>query len=190
HLTFGSLVDAIRPDWTVFRPREVPGVFDASPAFRTEYAPVKNFNAAARLASFSWLPGQSFLEFDADYVISKRVPDASARSMSALLQQEAIEYNRPHYSMMRSPPIMVRSQVDFGPEVYQEQLVLFVRPEGSATFHVPKGATKLSGRFGIIPPQHGDIEATRFQAEFFPEKGGPRQVFERQLDPAHVAGDQ
>ncbi len=189
HLTFGSLVDAIHPDWTVFRPQEVPGVFAASPAFRTEYAPIKEFSAAPRLASFSWLPGRSFLDFDADYIISKRVPDASARSMSAELQQDAIEYNRPLYSMMRSPPIMVRSQVDFGPATYHEQPVLFVQPEGSATFLVPKGAMKLCARFGIIAPRQGNIEATIFQAEFFPKKGQSRLVFERQLDPTHVARD-
>jgi hypothetical protein len=189
HLTFGSLVDALHPDWTVFRQREVPGVFAASQAFRTEYAPVKEFNAARRLASFTWLPGQSFLEFDADYIISKRVVDASARSMSPELQHEAIEYNRPHYPMMRIAPILVRSQVDFGPAMYHEQPVLFVEPEGNATFQVPKGATKLSARFGIIPPRQGNMEAVTFQAEYFPKKSGPRLIFERQLDPSHVAPD-
>src|SRR5207248_2405405 len=179
HLTFGSLVDAIHPDWTVLRPQEVPGVFATSRAFRTEYAPVKEFSAAARLASFSWLPGQSFLEFDADYIISKRVPDASGRTMSAELQREAIEYNRPHYPMMRTPPILVRSQVDFGLAMYHEQPVLFVQPEGSATFRVPAGAKQLSARFGIVPPRQGEIEATTFQAEFFAKQGGSRFVFER-----------
>jgi hypothetical protein len=190
HLTFGSLVDALHPDWTVFRQREVPGVFATSPAFRTEYAPVTGFDASARLASFAWLPGQSFLEFDADYIISKRVVDASARSMSAELQNEAIEYNRPLYLMMRTPPILVRSQVDFGRLMYQEQSVLFVQPEGSATFQVPRGATKVSARFGVIPPRQGNIEAVTFQAEYFPRQGEPRQIFDRQLDPAHVTGDQ
>jgi hypothetical protein len=189
HLTFGSLIDALHPDWTVFRPQEVPGVFATSPAFRTEYAPLKEFNTATRLASFTWLPGQSFLEFDANYIISKRVADASARTMSVELQRDAIEYNRPHYPMMRTPPIMVRSQVDFGPAMYHEQPVLFVQPEGSATFQVPKGATKLSARFGIIPPRQGNVEAVTFLAEFFPKKGGSRQIFDRQLDPTRAAGD-
>jgi hypothetical protein len=188
-LTLGSLVDALGPDWTVFRQREVPGVFATSPAFRTEYAPVKEFNNTARVATFTWLPGQSFLEFDADYIISKRIVDPSARTMSADLQREAVQYNRPYYPMMRTPPILVRSQADFGPEVYHEQPVLFVRPAGSATFQVPKGATKLSARFGIIPPRKGNIEAVTFQAEFFPKMGESRQLFERQLDPAHVTGD-
>jgi hypothetical protein len=189
HLTFGSLVDAIHPDWTVLRQREVPGVFATSPAFRTEYAPVKEFNDAARVATFTWLPGQSFLEFDADYIISKRVLDASARTMGADLQQEAVEYNRPYYPMMRTPPILVRSQVDFGRLVYQEQPILFVQPEGSATFRVPAGATKLSAKFGIVSPRQGSVEPVTFQVEFFPKKRGSRLIFERQLDPARVVGD-
>jgi hypothetical protein len=189
HLTFGSLLDALHPDWTVFRPREVPGIYAASPSFRTEYAPVTEFNRTARIATFTWLPGQSFLEFDAEYIISKRVPDASARSMSAELQREAVEYNRAHYPMMQTPPIFVRSLVDFGPEVYQAQPVLFVRPQGSATFQAPKGVTTLNATFGIIPPRQGNIEPVTFQAEFFPRQGEPKQLFERQLDPARVPED-
>jgi hypothetical protein len=189
HLWFGSLVDAIRPDWTVFRQHEVRGSFVTSSAFRTEYAPVKEFRATERLARFSWLPGQSFLEFDADYILSKRVTDASARSMSSELQQEAVEYNRRHYSMMRTPPILVRSQVDFGPAMYHGQPVLFVQAEGSATFRVPTGATKLSARFGIIPPRQGNIEAVTFEADYFSKDGTSRRLYQRQLDPAHVIGD-
>jgi hypothetical protein len=189
-LTSASLIDRLRPTWTVFRwPEQAQASAGGSLIFSKEYIPVKEFSAARNLARYSWLPGLGFLGFDTGYIISKRLPDPSAQGLSAELQEEATAYNHLRYPMMRTPPLLVRSQRGYDQANFGGQLALYVQPKGSVTFRVPKGAKHVAGRFGVLPPRRGDVGSFQFEVEFFPIAGNSRLLFKRQLEPDRTLSD-
>jgi hypothetical protein len=64
-----------RPEWLVLRPRELRNLLDPAVAdsFRREYREEHVFDVTPTVASFRFLPGRSWLEYDACYHVFKRI---------------------------------------------------------------------------------------------------------------------
>jgi hypothetical protein len=191
HRNFATLIDDLQPDWAVMRPQEVPGVYAQSAFFRGNYAPVKLFDVRPSLAKYESFPGKSYIEFDAAYILSKKVIDPGASDLDPQLQAAAMEFNRQLFPMMKTSPILARSRIDFGPARCRGRPVLVVEPEGTITFRAPPGAKRLNGRFGILPEAtgQGDRGTVEFVVEFAPLQGKRAVLFNKLLVPARNSRD-
>jgi hypothetical protein len=78
-INYAALIPALHPDWLVLRSCEVEGLEKEVPGLLTEsYSAAKVFDVSDRLASYRWLPGRGYLEYDARYIVFKRNRDAGA----------------------------------------------------------------------------------------------------------------
>jgi hypothetical protein len=70
--------------------------------------------------------------------------------------------------------------------------VVIVHAHGEMTFTIPRGASRLRAKFGIMPVAHrpGTSDGVCFQVVLQPDEGGEQRVlFERFLDPQNVSDD-
>ena len=75
------VIDEVKPDWLVLRPPEADSIRRVKPAMLGEtYQEVKVFDAADRVASYSWLPGRGYLLFDQKFTVFRRNKEAPAKA--------------------------------------------------------------------------------------------------------------
>ena len=68
-----TLIPELKPVWLVLRRAEADRISETAPDLLTQdYSEVKVFDATPRLASYRWLPGRGYLEFDAQFIVFKR----------------------------------------------------------------------------------------------------------------------
>ncbi len=71
--SYGDLIDYLRPEWLVLRPGEVESVRQKKSTLLSQvYLPVKTFDVSKQIASYSFLPGRSYLKFDQTFVVFGR----------------------------------------------------------------------------------------------------------------------
>jgi hypothetical protein len=67
---FASIVPMLRPEWLVLRPHEIR-VMDAAGVLAPDYVPVHAADARETFAG-RWIPGLSYLAYDAQFVVFRR----------------------------------------------------------------------------------------------------------------------
>jgi hypothetical protein len=74
--SYRTILDALHPKWLVLRPYEIANQhLDAGDALR-DYTFVSNWSCLKEIDSYSFVPGRASLEFDAQFVLFHRRPDA------------------------------------------------------------------------------------------------------------------
>lgn len=70
---YAPLIAYLTPEWLVLRPREAKQVALDAPSLLSEvYTLQKRFDVSAELASYTFLPGRSWLEFDQTFLVYRR----------------------------------------------------------------------------------------------------------------------
>jgi hypothetical protein len=70
---FAALIAFLNPEWLVLRPYEADRVRRDDPALLERvYTPEKTFDVSSELASYKFLPGRSWLQYDQTFLIFKR----------------------------------------------------------------------------------------------------------------------
>jgi hypothetical protein len=103
-----------------------------------------------------------------------------------------IELNRLHYPGFTIIPDDVRSNCSVSLAEVDSTDVVIVHAHGEMTFTIPRGASRLRAKFGIMPVAHrpGTSDGVCFQVVLQPDEGGEQRVlFERFLDPQNVSDD-
>ena len=75
HRPHAQIIAALRPEWLVLRPDQVQGILAEMPRLLVEnYQLARVFDVRAQVDAVAFLPGRSYLEFDALYVVFHRAP--------------------------------------------------------------------------------------------------------------------
>ena len=121
---------------------------------------------------------------DATYEVSAMIPPTSGEKYFSSA------FERMFY-MFKSYPITYDAQNPFSSGVIQGRDVAVMHAPSVMTFNVPKGATKVSGRFGFLPGAYTNGGRTN-GAEFvvYWSDGGDRiELFHKFCDPLNVDQD-
>jgi hypothetical protein len=76
-----SLIHELQPDWLVLRPNMIVMAEAVDPLLLSRhYEKVKRFDATDRVASYRWLPGRGYLQYDQVFIVyRRRSPEPSTR---------------------------------------------------------------------------------------------------------------
>lgn len=78
HRPHAGIIAALRPEWLVLRPDQVRGILGEQPRLLAEdYHLARVFDVRAQVDAVTFLPGRSYLEFDALYLVFHRAPVAA-----------------------------------------------------------------------------------------------------------------
>jgi hypothetical protein len=70
---FAALISFLNPEWLVLRPYEADTIRTDNPTLLTRvYALAKTFDVSSELASYKFLPGRNWLQYDQTFLIFKR----------------------------------------------------------------------------------------------------------------------
>ena len=74
-----KVIPEVKPDWLVLRPPEAAFLQSITPRLLSEeYSEAKVFDASPRLASYAWLPGRGYLQYDEKFTVFRRNPTPTA----------------------------------------------------------------------------------------------------------------
>jgi hypothetical protein len=96
-ISWAVLIPELQPGWLVLRSSEANLLQSIAPDLLTNrYSAAKVFDASERLASYRWLPGRGYLEYDKTFIVfrRKRVNDTIQRPSAVPGASPALSWNR------------------------------------------------------------------------------------------------
>jgi hypothetical protein len=182
---FPELIAELAPDWVVLRASEQRRVRLLDHELLTRfYQPVRTFDVKEKVAAVRFLPGRIYLEFDANFAVFHRNPDA------------ALVAELKRHVPIRIVPIGVADLVSretwAGP-AYESEGHIAAHAPSRLTVPMPAGASKVTGRFGFFPgayekPQDSTAGGV-FAITLISTDGSRVAVFSRTLNPRNEAAD-
>jgi hypothetical protein len=137
--TMVQAAERLQPDWMVLRPSEIAEMSEAS--FFQNYALVKVFNANPGLKKYERIPGPSWLKFDSQLSVFRRLPNAAG---SPALREAPLNVEPTRRDPPESHPTLIYVLPRPQRALAVRLTLVFENPVGTAPFHfswrgIPQG---------------------------------------------------
>lgn len=76
---YARLIDDLRPNWLVLRPYELAQQNLMNSPTLAAYTPIELWSQRSKIDAHTFLPGRPWVEFDAEFVVFQRKPDAPVK---------------------------------------------------------------------------------------------------------------